>query len=224
MYDLAKSFDYENGFYYTCESRRIAKIIAHYELYKKIINLPGDVIEFGVFKGNSLIRLLAFREMLESQNSRKVIGFDTFATFPQPPKENAFSDQAFVNFFSEHSGLPYNENELKSILDQKNFLNYELVGGDIMNTLPSFLNSNPALKLSLVHIDVDIYEPAKFILDHICEHLVNGALIIFDDYNIIHGETSAVDEFLEKHKGCVIKKLPITHTACYCIWNPHEHN
>ena len=50
-WDEKKRFDYENGFYLTSETYRFGNWMAHYELYKKILELPGDVIELGVFKG-----------------------------------------------------------------------------------------------------------------------------------------------------------------------------
>ena len=31
---------------------RLQKIIAKYEIFKTIINVPGDICEFGVFKGS----------------------------------------------------------------------------------------------------------------------------------------------------------------------------
>lgn len=80
--DVSKKWDYENGFYLTCETSRIGKLLNHLEIYKKIIDLPGDVLEFGVYKGASIVRLLSFRNLLENQFSRKVIGFDIFGKFP----------------------------------------------------------------------------------------------------------------------------------------------
>ena len=74
-----KSFHYENGFYACADDRRFSKFFAHYELYKKIINLPGDIVECGIFKGNSFFH---FRNILETQHSRKIIGFDMFGKFP----------------------------------------------------------------------------------------------------------------------------------------------
>jgi len=68
-YDFENPFEYENGFYLTSETTRIAKLLAQYELYKKIVHLPGDVIECGVFKGASLIRLATFRDTLETPDS-----------------------------------------------------------------------------------------------------------------------------------------------------------
>ena len=77
-YDELKCFDYENGFYLTSDVYRIGNLMAHYELYKKIIDIPGDIIELGVFKGGSIIQFATFRELLENENSRKIIGFDVF--------------------------------------------------------------------------------------------------------------------------------------------------
>lgn len=50
-FDETKEFMYENGFYLTSKPYRLGNILAHYELYKKILHLPGDVVELGVFKG-----------------------------------------------------------------------------------------------------------------------------------------------------------------------------
>ena len=64
-YKVNKSmkWDYENGFYLTCETGRIGKLLNHLEIYKKIMDLPGDILEFGVYKGTSLVRLLTFRDL-----------------------------------------------------------------------------------------------------------------------------------------------------------------
>ena len=63
--DSKKIWDYENGFYWFSSQSRINKLLSHYELYKKIINIPGHIFEFGVYKAASLIRLASFRSSLE---------------------------------------------------------------------------------------------------------------------------------------------------------------
>ena len=72
-----KPFDYENNFYLSCDNSRIGKLIAHYELLKLSSNIPGCIIECGVFKGISLIRLATFLKLLKRSN-KKIIAFDTF--------------------------------------------------------------------------------------------------------------------------------------------------
>lgn len=46
-YDETNAIDYENGFYLTSSVLRLGNIMAHYELYKRIINIPGDIVELG---------------------------------------------------------------------------------------------------------------------------------------------------------------------------------
>ena len=58
---------YENGFYLTSDKTRIFKLLTQYDIYKKLINLKGDVYEFGVFKGSSLIRFLTFSDYLDKE-------------------------------------------------------------------------------------------------------------------------------------------------------------
>ena len=69
-------WDIENKFYQFSDPSRMMKIVYHYEIYKMIVNLRGQIIECGVFKGNSLSRFLSFRKHLEQQRSRSIIGFD----------------------------------------------------------------------------------------------------------------------------------------------------
>jgi hypothetical protein len=44
-FNFEKQLEYENGFYLTSSPSHTAKSIAHYELYKKITNLPGEIVE-----------------------------------------------------------------------------------------------------------------------------------------------------------------------------------
>ena len=86
------------------------------EIYKLIKDLPGDVLEFGVFKGNSLIRFLTFRSIIENNFSRKVYGFDTFKEFPSQKRKN---DKKLKKDFTADAGKPIRKNILKSIRKKK---------------------------------------------------------------------------------------------------------
>ena len=80
--DFDQKFNYENDFYLSCESSRIAKSIAQYKLFEKTANIKGDIVECGVFKGASFSRFAMFREILNI-DSKKIIGFDSFDDFPE---------------------------------------------------------------------------------------------------------------------------------------------
>ena len=61
-------FAIENNFYQLAPFSRLEKFITQLELFKKSIEVKGDIIEFGVYKGNSLIRLISFNKIF---NKRK---------------------------------------------------------------------------------------------------------------------------------------------------------
>ncbi|RXJ98224.1 dTDP-6-deoxy-L-hexose 3-O-methyltransferase [Arcobacter sp. CECT 8986] len=209
-----KMFEYENGFYATSTESRFSKLLAHYELYKRIINLPGDVIECGIFKGNSFFRFAHFRDLLEARTSRRLIGFDIFGVFPET---NFNDDKKYLDNFLKSAGSQSIEiEEMQKIMKYKNIENYQLIKGDINITVPKYCKENPHQKIALLHIDTDVYEPATTILDTMYEKVVKGGVIIFDDYGTFPGETKAVDDFFKDKKES-IQKLPLGLTPSFII-------
>ncbi len=210
-FDLQKQWDYENGFYLTSHVTRIAKMLAHYELYKSIIGLPGHIVECGVFKGASLIRFTTFRQLYENPYSRKIIGFDAFGKFPE--RDN-IDDKKFIEKFVEEAGDGISISELKEIFSNKDFPNYELVEGDVLETIPKYISDHPELKIALLHIDVDVYHPTLVILQNLYDKVVKNGLVVFDDFGTVAGETKAIDDFF-KEKNVDIEKLAISHVPSF---------
>lgn len=170
-FETDKSFEYENGFYLCADDRRFGKLFAHYELYKKITHLPGAIVECGVFKGNSFFRFAHFRNTLETQDSRKIIGFDMFGKFPDTNYED---DKAKREAFIDEAGDGISIDDMHKAMQYKQMRNYELIKGDINETLPKYCKENPALKIALLHIDTDIYEPAVTILENMYDKVMGG--------------------------------------------------
>jgi hypothetical protein len=210
-----KCWEYENGFYLTSHPSRIAKSIMHWEIYKQITNLPGVILECGVFKGASLIRFATYREMLESPYSRKVIGFDAFGKFPSTSDND---DSKFISRFESEAGDGISKNNLESIITQKAFNNIELIEGNVLETLPLYVEANPHLKIALLHIDVDVYDATKCCLEYLFDKVVMGGIIILDDYSAVVGATKAIDEFIMKCDNDLhIQKNPFYSIPCYIV-------
>ena len=201
-------WDYELGYWWFSDVSRFAKVLCHVELYKMIKDLPGTIAEFGVYKANSLIRWLSLREIFETSSSRRIIGFDAFGTFPTKGLSSVNSDLNFIKEFEKDGGDGLSLEETNFILKAKSFTNYELIDGDIRNTLPEFLKKNTTEKFSLIHLDMDVYEPTAFVLGKLYDQLVDGGLIVIDDYNTVEGATIAVNEFIVQHPNLKIEKLP----------------
>jgi hypothetical protein len=205
------AWEYENGFYLTSGVERLGKAIAQYELYKRITDLPGDVLEFGVYKGTSLARLLSFRELLEAPSSRRIIGFDAFGQFPRTGDDD---DRNFIEAFENQGGPGYSDTEISHYLTSKHFRNFDLVAGDIFETLPKYLELHPHLRIAMLHLDLDVYEPTKFVLAHLGDRMVNSGVVLIDDYGTVSGATRAVDEWNVRHHR-TIRKLSISHIPAF---------
>lgn len=216
--DFSKPFYYENNYYLSSDINRMAKVMAHYDLFKQTIDVPGAIVECGVFKGASLIRFATFRQLLCNPLAKRVIGFDAFGEFP----ETSFSQDAKwrEKFITDSGNEGIGEDQLIEVLKHKQInTNIELVKGDVCKTLPEYVKNHPELKISFLNIDVDVYEPTKAVLDNLYSKVSKGGVILLDDYsNVFPGANKAVDDFF-KDKNVEIKRLPYAVTPCYLIKN-----
>ena len=192
-----KVWDAENLFYLNAKTSRLGKFIYHYEIYKKIIDIPGDILEFGVFKGASFSRFLSFRTILENQDSRKIVGFDDFGTFTVKGTKD---DRNFAKKFNNMLGKGIDQKKLEKLLKKNKHNNFELIKGDVVKTLPTYLNRNKGFKIALLHLDLDIFRPTKYVLKKLFSRMQKNGIILIDDYSEIYGATKAIDDFLKKKK------------------------
>jgi hypothetical protein len=213
--DFNKAFEYENNFHMSSDISRLGKILAHYELYKMSREISGDIVECGVFKGNSLIRLATFRELFETSSSKKILGFDTFSKFP---KNKFKADKKFRDkFLSDAGDQSIGKNQLAQLLKRKGIAqNVELIQGDVNLTIPKYLNSHPELKISLLNLDVDMYEPSRTILEYFYPRITKGGILVLDDYGTWPGETTAVDEYFAD-ANIKIHKFSFCKTPSYIV-------
>ena len=207
------AWDYENGFYWFSHPTRLNKLLAHYELYKQIVDLPGHIFELGVYKGASLIRFATFRNALENDFSRKIVGFDAFGKFPKEGLALA-EDLNFIDEFEEEAGDGLGHQTITDILAKKQFSNIVLEKGNVFETLPLHLAKFPETRIALLHLDMDVKEPTEFALDQLFHRVVPNGLIVFDDYNAAPGASDVFDVFVRKHK-LKIEKLPFYHVPAF---------
>jgi hypothetical protein len=79
---------------------------------------------------------------------------------------------------------------------------FELVKGDVSETINPRLNSNPHVIISMAIFDMDLFKPTKNELIAIILRLTKGSLLVFDELNHekFPGETRAVSEVLGLNK------------------------
>jgi hypothetical protein len=211
--DFSRAWEYENDFYLSCDATRMSKVLAHYELFRSVAGLPGSIVECGVFKGTSLARFAMFRELFGHADSKRIIGFDAFGAFPETEFADDVAHRSEFVASAGESGLSVQQ--MEQVLAHKGVgANVELIAGDINVTVPEYAAANPEMRISLLNLDTDIYEPAVTILEHLYPRIVRGGVLILDDYTTWPGETAAVDEYFAG-QGVRIEKFEFAMTPCF---------
>jgi len=181
----------------------LSRIIFMHELYQRIVNVHGIVVEFGVRWGQNLALFESFRGMYEPYNySRKIVGFDTFEGFSSLSQEDGLDEIIASHAYAVTAGyeqyltrvLQYHEQESPIAHIQK----FELVKGDASFTIKKYLEDNPETIIALAYFDFDIFEPTVRCLEAIRDHLTKGSVVGFDELNCHHfpGETLALKKVL----------------------------
>ena len=137
--DFTEQSMYDSETYFSMQMtlERLAKFIVHYEAVKMTQNVPGAIVECGVFKGTSFIRFAKYRELLGNSFSRKLIAFDMFSDdFPESGHdEDEAQRKHWIDTAGSSSIAP---EQLHSILNRFDIRNLDIVSGDcLLYTSPS---------------------------------------------------------------------------------------
>lgn len=186
----------------------LRKFLFKVEIFKKILNIHGSIIELGVLFGGGLMSWAKLSSIYEPANYlRRIIGFDTFTGFPSISKQDTLSElvkkKHGISSPKKHDFFADTYADiLKSIEIYDNDRYYgnspkiELIKGDVTKTIPRYLKDNPHTIVSLLNLDLDLYKPTKIALKYFLPRMSKGAIICFDEVNHPYhpGETLALLE------------------------------
>jgi predicted O-methyltransferase YrrM len=149
----------------------------------------GDILEFGVYRGNTISQIARFFP------DRKIWGFDSFEGLPEDWLLK--QDTNNIKFPKGVFGLE----RMPWVPD-----NVTLVKGWFQDTIPSWKSHNTK-PISLLHIDCDLYSSTRDVFSHLNTQIVPGTVIVFDDmytwsdaknYELWHqGEYLALKQWIE---------------------------
>ncbi len=196
----------------------VTAALSRIELFKKISEVPGAIIECGVYKGNSLMLYMHLSTILEPYAiNRSIIGFDTFEGFrsisktedPTDINETMFSDadSSFIEDMIDANDLIRPVNRIPRC---------EIIKGDIVKTAPDFVKTRPDLIVAMLILDTDLYEPTKIALQTFMPYMPKGSIVVLDEvaYRNFPGETSALRECVDINK-IELKRLPFDSSVGY---------
>jgi len=215
MPDFDKMYEYETYFHLTMDLNRLSKFIAHYEVFKMVSDVPGNIVECGVFKGTSFTRFAMFRELLANSFSAKIIAFDVFSDeYPTTDyKEDHPQREKWIQTAGSSS---IGTQQLEDLFRKKGIGNFELVAGDVLQTIPAYLQKNPELRISLLNVDIDFVESTHCVLENFYDRVVKGGVVLLDNYAAYYGDTKGTDDFFAK-RNVRIRRFPFATRPCYVI-------
>ena len=187
----------------------LARFMVQYELFKKIINVKGSVVECGVYQGSGVMAWAKIAETLEPYNFlRKIYGFDTFEGFPSVSEEDHSGGATVArvgylkptyDVMSELRGCIEEFDATRLLKHQEKVI---LVQGDAMETIPKFVKENQQVLVALLYLDFDIYEPTLLALKEFLPRMPKGSIVAFDELNDPKwpGETRALLNALDLNR------------------------
>ncbi|MEN3976047.1 TylF/MycF/NovP-related O-methyltransferase [Emcibacter sp. SYSU 3D8] len=148
-----------------------------HQLLAQSLNVPGDVIEAGVFKGGTA-RLL----QLGLQPGRRLFLLDSF------------EGMKHVSDNDRHKAGDFSDTSLESV---RSFLGNDPSIRFIKGWIPKTFEKVDSNNFCFAHIDLDLYQITSDLLHFIYPRLVSGGIIVLDDYGYAScpGAREAVDEF-----------------------------
>lgn len=154
-------------------------------------NIEGDFFDLGAWNGTkSFIAAKYFKD--NNILNKRVYLFDTFEGHVKDQITEVDKKWGFINKLNHFSTFNHDHiDSIKKRFKEIEFDNYELVKGNILETLKDFKDK----KVCFASTDLNFYIPTKASFSYLKDNLAEGGLIFEDDYLNIEGITKCVDEF-----------------------------
>ncbi|MDH1550282.1 MULTISPECIES: TylF/MycF/NovP-related O-methyltransferase [Pseudomonas] len=196
----------------------VTAALSRMELFKMVQDVPGAIVECGVYKGNSLMLYMHLSMILEPYAiNRSIIGFDTFQGFASIDKENDPTDINETMFSDTDDSILQEMIDTNDLVRPVNRIpRCEIVKGDILETVPAFVKTRPDLVVAMLILDTDLYASTKVALETFLPYMPKGAIVVLDEvaYRNFPGETAALRDVLDLNK-IELKRLPFDSTVGY---------
>ena len=179
MQDLFSSVEFERAHLGAVPMFKTRQELFRFSL-DNVTVADGLYAEFGVYKGDSINRLARLRP---HQTFHR---FDSFEGLPE-----SWTLGARTGAFGLAGRLPAVRN------------NVVLVKGFFEQTLEGFIAGCGKKAVAFMHVDCDLYSATKTVLGRFAPMLVEGTIIVFDEYfnypGWQQGEFKAFAEFIDSH-------------------------
>jgi O-methyltransferase len=180
-------------------------------LAKQAKNIQGAIVECGVWRGGMSAGIASVLG-----TDRDYYLYDSYEGLPDAGKhdgqdaidyqKNTDSENYFDNCTAEISFA-------QEAMKKAGVSNAKFIKGWFKDTVP---HHTPSEKIALLRLDGDWYDSTMECLLHLYDHIVEGGLIILDDYYTWDGCTRAVHDFLSK-RNLPSRIRQYNNQICYII-------
>lgn len=212
-------YDNFNNFIFSKDRNVFNKMYSRFQFYEMTKHLHGDIIECGVFKGSGLLTWLKLLNIHEPHSIKKVVGFDFFDPGFVDDMPDGVDKQTMKQVFDRVKDLDLNDVSQEGIKNKIlnagfNSDKFELIKGDITLTSKEYVSKRPGMRISVLYLDMDLYEPTYQALRILWNNVVSGGVVVFDEY-AYHSwsESDAADQFVKENNLKLIKTNIKTPTA-----------
>jgi hypothetical protein len=144
---------------------------------------PIDYLEFGVYRGESILRWADLHQHTDS----RFYGFDSFEGLPE--EWHYFGGVHEREMFSTGGNVP-------AVDDDR----VRFVKGLFQDTLPKFLSDYTPRGQVVVHCDADLYSSTLYVLAQCDAILQTGAILIFDEFASVLDEFEALEDYCAAYR------------------------
>jgi O-methyltransferase len=183
-------------------------------------DIPGDIVECGVWKGGSMMAIA--KTLLESGSPQRTLRlFDTFEGMSEPTDIDRDRTGAKAAQYLEagprETNVDWSYAPLDEVRHNMQGTGYDprrivYIKGKIEDTLPRHAPD----QIALLRLDTDWYQSTYHELVHLYPRLSVGGVLIIDDYGHWQGARRAVDQYIEEH-GLKLLLNRVDYTARICV-------
>jgi hypothetical protein len=189
-------------------AKTCGKLVAHYELFKKVKHVDGAIVKCGITAKEGFFRFTLLKDIISSPYNQKMIAFQRCDSFFEEEVDSKGEVTLKVKTHEDRTTGNVAPSLVKKGLKHK----VEFVPGAVCDSIPAYLIENPELKMAMLTIDLDDYEDTLTTLEFFYPRLVLGGILILDNYHKNLDEKSAVDRYFHptrpKIKNFMVNKGP----------------
>jgi hypothetical protein len=216
-----KIYDSFNSFIFSDDRNVFNKLYHRIKFYEMTKHLMGDIIECGVFKGSGIATWLKILKMNEPNSIKKVIGFDFFnpgfVSNINDKTDKEMMQQVFDRCDNIDALLSL-DSVTKSLIEcGANTEEFELISGDVSVTSKLFAEERVGARISILYLDLDLAVPTYDALNNLWDLIVDGGIVVLDEYAYHKwSESNGVDKFI-KEKGLTLHPTYVKAPTAYII-------